>query len=70
MNVNRNSAYKELREIRLTLHDDENTDEPLSPDEVASQLTAGLSRYSERGADYVSEIQAMIRHNNKYWSKG
>ncbi|MCG7496348.1 glucosaminidase domain-containing protein [Vibrio sp. Of7-15] len=70
MNVNRNAAYKELREIRLALHDDENTEEKLSSDQIASQLTAGLSRYSERGEEYVSEIQAMIRHNNKYWSKG
>ncbi|HAH01628.1 MAG TPA: hypothetical protein DCL36_01130, partial [Vibrio sp.] len=26
-------------------------------------------KYSERGSDYVTDLQAMIRHNKVYWKK-
>ncbi|WP_299018649.1 glucosaminidase domain-containing protein [uncultured Photobacterium sp.] len=63
MNVNRNRAYSELRDIRAAQR-------------VAGQiiegvnLAEGLSRYSERGHAYVDEIQSMITHNKKYWRQG
>jgi Bax protein len=28
-----------------------------------------LLKYSERGSDYVTDLQAMIRHNKVYWKK-
>ncbi|MGF1765717.1 glucosaminidase domain-containing protein [Aliivibrio kagoshimensis] len=65
MNVNRNRAYTELREIRRQLRVN---DPDASEIERANQLANGLMRYSERGHEYVSEIQAMIRHNKKFWS--
>ncbi|WP_430520955.1 glucosaminidase domain-containing protein [Aliivibrio sp.] len=65
MNVNRNKAYSELRQIRKQLR----TEDPdASETRRANDLANGLMRYSERGHEYVSEIQAMIRHNKKFWS--
>ena len=64
MNVNRNAAYKELRTIRTALS---NNDKDLLNAESANELAQGLLAYSERGQDYVNDIQSMIRHNNKYW---
>ncbi len=64
MNVNRNAAYKELRIIR---QDWESQEKDLLSPEAAKALAQGLISYSERGQDYVNDIQAMIRHNNKYW---
>ncbi|MDA9556119.1 glucosaminidase domain-containing protein [Vibrio sp.] len=65
MNINRNKAYRSLRNIRsqraskgLPLH---------SPD-AAKELAEGLLHYSERGVEYVQELQSMIRYNNKYWT--
>jgi Bax protein len=49
-NLNRHSGYKDLRKIRLTSTD-------------SLELTKGLLKYSERGKDYISEIQSMIRFN-------
>ncbi len=66
MNVNRNRAYSELREIRNKLAEKES--DLLSP-ETATALTNGLLRYSERGQDYVDDLQTMIRVNAKYWTK-
>ncbi|MEF1231376.1 glucosaminidase, partial [Vibrio fortis] len=37
--------------------------------DAATKLTEGLLKYSERGADYVTDLQAMIRHNKVYWVK-
>ncbi|ELP5729528.1 glucosaminidase domain-containing protein [Vibrio vulnificus] len=65
MNVNRNRAYKELREIRATL-DMQGRD--LQSVSVATELTNGLLSYSERGQDYVDDLQAMIRHNAEFWT--
>ncbi|WED23196.1 glucosaminidase domain-containing protein [Vibrio sp. JC009] len=64
LNVNRNRAYSELREIRsqLAQHGDSLTDV-----NAANQLTQGLLRYSERGQEYVNDLQSMLRVNSKYW---
>ncbi|WP_241033844.1 glucosaminidase domain-containing protein [Vibrio maerlii] len=64
MNVNRNAAYRDLRTIRTALSSNDN--DLLNP-EAAIELAQGLLAYSERGQAYVNDIQAMIRHNNKYW---
>lgn len=66
MNLNRNRAYSELRDMREEQLD--KSTEHLRSDEVALELTNGLLRYSERGSDYVEELQAMININNKYWN--
>ncbi len=55
-NLNTHDAYHELRVIRERLRA---SGQPVSGPELAD----GLNRYSERGADYVSEVKAMIRHN-------
>lgn len=64
MNVNRNAAYYDLRIIRRDLRR-ENSD--LLSVETAIALTNGLVKYSERGEDYVSDLQTMIRLNEQYW---
>lgn len=66
MNLNRNKAYQDLRGIRAQL--DEQGEDLLTYD-AATKLTQGLLKYSERGADYVTDLQAMIRHNEVYWVK-
>lgn len=65
MNVNRNAAYRELREIR---YQQRKAGADLLTIESGLLLSQGLLRYSERGADYVQELQAMIRHNQSYLS--
>jgi len=55
-NLNSNSAYKPLRDIRAQLRE---ADEPVTGHELA----AGLNRYSERGSEYVSELREMIDYN-------
>ncbi len=64
MNINSHAAYADVRNIRMRLHA---SAEPLLPAEDALMLAHGLKSYSERGDAYVEEIQAMIRHNRKYW---
>ncbi|MEX0943459.1 MAG: glucosaminidase domain-containing protein, partial [Pseudomonadales bacterium] len=54
--INTNHAYRDLRRIRAQLRGE---DSRLSGHELAE----GLLRYSERGREYVEEIQAMIRIN-------
>jgi len=54
-NINTHSAYEELRAIRETLA-------PLELD--GNQLAMGLIRYSERGEEYIKEVQSMIRIND------
>lgn len=65
MNVNRNRAYAELRQIRDTFS--EQQIDATSP-QAATLLTSGLIRYSERGEAYVKDLQAMIRHNQAFWT--
>lgn len=56
LNLNRHPAYKELRMIRQQL---KKQDLPLA----GPALAQGLESYSERGEDYVEEIEQMIRYN-------
>jgi Bax protein len=60
-NLNRHPSYQELREKRNQLLADQGY-------ATGEQLAEGLMHYSERGEEYVNEIQAMIRHNklNRY----
>lgn len=64
MNVNRNKAYNELREIRYQRHVN---GESLTDTEAALALSRGLLKYSERGEAYVTDLQSMIRHNRSFW---
>ncbi|TCN79748.1 Bax protein [Vibrio crassostreae] len=66
MNLNRNRAYADLRAIRARLAAQ---GDDLLTTETATELTNGLLKYSERGSDYVTDLQAMIRHNELYWTK-
>ncbi len=55
-NINTHRAYKDLRLSRAQLRADDAT--------VTGHILAeGLLRYSERGEDYVEELQAVIRIN-------
>ncbi|MGR5306720.1 glucosaminidase domain-containing protein [Vibrio mediterranei] len=66
MNVNRNRAYQELREIRANIRD--KGQDPRT-EAAALEMTNGLLRYSERGEAYVKDLQAMIRHNEEFWTQ-
>ncbi|MFB9190298.1 glucosaminidase domain-containing protein [Vibrio ostreicida] len=66
MNVNRNRAYEELREIRYQRY---LSGQSLTNTGAALALTEGLLKYSERGEAYVKDLQAMIRHNQSFWDK-
>jgi len=55
-NLNTNGAYRLFREIRSTLRE---SDKPVT----GIALAKGLMQYSERGEEYIREIQAMIQHN-------
>lgn len=57
LNLNRNQAYKKLREVRKTMRQS-NSD--LKVDVLIQQLT----NYSEKRDDYVKSISAIIRQNN------
>lgn len=56
LNLNRNPAYAEFRQIRETARQAGRT-------ASSRELAAGLTRYSELGWPYVVEIRKMIRHN-------
>ena len=64
MNVNRNRAYRQLRLIRAELREQ---DIDITTTDAAISMVEGLNKYSERGQDYVQDIQAMIQHNRQYW---
>ena len=55
-NLNSNSAYKSLRDVRAQLRQ-------LNKPVTGHALAAGLKRYSERGMEYVSELRSMIEYN-------
>lgn len=55
-NLNSHSAYRTLREIRMELRKEE---KPIT----GLALAIGLSKYSQRGQDYIREIKSMIRQN-------
>lgn len=54
--INSNPAYKELRDIRADLRQEQSR-------VLGVALAQGLARYSERGEAYVDEVQAMIEYN-------
>ncbi|MBT1449630.1 glucosaminidase domain-containing protein [Glaciecola sp. XM2] len=57
-NLNRHPAYTELRNIRNRLR--------MNQQEItAIKLSEGLIRYSERGNEYIEELQSMIRVNKE-----
>ncbi|AXR06640.1 glucosaminidase domain-containing protein [Salinimonas sediminis] len=58
-NLNRHKAYKDLRNIRARLRMNQM---PVT----GMALAEGLMKYSERGAAYVEELQAMIRFNQEF----
>ncbi|MEC7939099.1 MAG: glucosaminidase domain-containing protein [Pseudomonadota bacterium] len=66
MNLNRNRAYADLRAIRAKLAA---KGDDLLTTQTATEISNGLLKYSERGSDYVTDLQAMIRHNEVYWKK-
>lgn len=55
-NLNSNSAYKELRSIRSQLRKENETITGLA-------LVHGLENYSQRGQDYIDEIESLIDYN-------
>lgn len=65
MNVNRNAAYFDLREIRFQLRED---GADLLSMSSAMEMSNGLLKYSERGEAYIQDLQAMMRHNEQYWT--
>ncbi|PNH82357.1 glucosaminidase domain-containing protein [Vibrio diazotrophicus] len=65
MNVNRNQAYFDLREIRFQLRED---GADLLSMNSAMEMSNGLLKYSERGEDYIQDLQAMMRHNEQFWT--
>lgn len=58
-NINRHNAYSDLRDIRARLRRNQK--------EISGMaLAEGLMNYSQRGAAYVEELQAMMRFNREY----
>jgi Bax protein len=55
-NLNSNSAYKSLRDLRAKLR---RANKPVT----GHALAAGLKHYSERGLEYVKELREMISFN-------
>lgn len=58
-NINTHNAYRVFRTIRFELR---KQGQPLNPEILAT----GLLPYSERGVDYVIELNNMLRHNQQY----
>lgn len=56
-NLNTFSSYRELRLIRESLRASSSPIDGIS-------LSQGLESYSERGVEYISELQDMIRYND------
>ncbi|MFV0446884.1 MAG: glucosaminidase domain-containing protein [Vibrio sp.] len=65
MNVNRNAAYFDLREIRFQLRED---GADLLSMNSAMEMSNGLTKYSERGEEYIQDLQTMMRHNEQFWT--
>ena len=61
LNLNRHNAYSDLRRIRQAQRDNMKT-------VTALALTEGLQKYSERGDEYIKELQQMIRVNKDLMS--
>lgn len=58
-NLNSHPAYEELRAIRLQLRQ-------ANKEVRGYELAGGLSKYSERGHEYIEELRQMLRVNEKY----
>ena len=58
-NLNGHPAYKELRDIRYQLRQN-------NSEVTAEKLVHGLSKYSERGQEYIDELLDMLRFNRKF----
>jgi Bax protein len=58
-NLNTGRVYADLRTIRAEKRTQ-------GQSATASELAGGLSKYSERGQEYVKEIRSMIKYNGKY----
>ncbi len=56
-NINTNEVYDYLRELRFDMRNDQQELDSLV-------LVYGLTRYSQRGTEYIAELQSMIRFNN------
>lgn len=56
-NINTNSAYRALRDIRAKIRNDEKTFK-------AAVLVEGLGKYCGRGPVYITEVRSLIRANN------
>lgn len=61
-NINRHNAYRDLRNIRSRLRRNQKQ-------LTGMALAEGLMNYSQRGASYVEELQAMMRFNREYLSE-
>ncbi len=57
LNINTNDSYRYLRELRADMRDG---GRPLDP----MTLAMGLGRYSQRGDNYVDEVQNIILQND------
>ncbi len=57
-NINTHRAYRKLRTLRAQARDQNERPDPLV-------LAQGLSAYSERGEEYIAEVQSMIRSNRE-----
>lgn len=55
-NINTHRAYRQLRSLRATLQANGQAI-------TGHALAAGLTRYSERGEEYVKELRAMMKSN-------
>jgi Bax protein len=60
-NLNSHPAYKDLRAIRLQHRN-------AQKEVTGHALAEGLSKYSERGEEYIEELRQMIRVNQSYIS--
>lgn len=57
--INTHSAYEQLRELRQETRGKDSFI-------IAQHLILGLTRYSERGLDYVEELNQMLISNKRY----
>jgi Bax protein len=55
-NLNSNPAYRELRQIRAQLRAE---NKPVT----GLELVHGLDHYSQRGQEYIDEIESLIEYN-------
>lgn len=62
-NINSHNAYRVFRTIRF---EQRSQHQPLNPEVLAT----GLLAYSERGADYVTDLTRMLRQNQQYFQQG